>query len=285
MQKLVLGTVQLGVNYGINNVSGKPSDEEAFEILNTAFNNGIKVLDTADVYGNAQDVIGNYQKKTGRKFSINSKFKGNSISLEEQLNKILTELGIEKLNVFFYHDFNDFINYPSLMHELHVLKSNSKFDKIGLSVYDNYELEQAINNPSIDVIQMPFNLLDNMNERGALLTRAKTNNKIIQVRSIYLQGLFFKKIDELPDNLIPLEPYLSEINKIATKYKISVEELALGYALLQSQIDEIIIGVENKIQLIENIDLFKRSYDPTMVEEVNKINVNEKKLLYPKNWK
>ena len=32
-EKLILGTVQLGLNYGINNISGKPALEESFKIL------------------------------------------------------------------------------------------------------------------------------------------------------------------------------------------------------------------------------------------------------------
>ena len=38
--KLILGTVQLGLDYGINNQHGKPSRDGAFQILNIANLNG-----------------------------------------------------------------------------------------------------------------------------------------------------------------------------------------------------------------------------------------------------
>lgn len=282
--KIILGTVQLGVKYGINNNDGKPSKEMAFSILDYAWKNGVEILDTADVYGDAQAIIGEYHLSTNNIFKVNSKFKGNSLPVEIQIEKILNELNIPKLNVYFYHSFQDFINYPDWLNELVQLKREGKFDKIGLSVYENSELELAVSNPNIDVIQLPFNLFDNMNERGELLKKAKENNKTIQIRSVYLQGLFFKDIASLPVKLEPLAKHLNTIHSIASENKISIEQLAFAYVMLQSQIDEIIIGVENQNQLIENIELFSKKYDKSIVEEINKIQIKEKELLYPKNW-
>ncbi|MEM5650763.1 aldo/keto reductase [Bacillus cereus] len=58
--KLALGTVQLGLHYGIGNIMGKPDREEALNIIQYAINNGIDVLDTASSYGNSEAIIGEY---------------------------------------------------------------------------------------------------------------------------------------------------------------------------------------------------------------------------------
>ena len=121
--KIILGTVQLGVKYGINNNDGKPSKEMAFSILDYAWKNGVEILDTADVYGDAQAIIGEYHLSTNNIFKVNSKFKGNSLPVEIQIEKILNELNIPKLNVYFYHSFQDFVNYPDLLNELVKLKT------------------------------------------------------------------------------------------------------------------------------------------------------------------
>jgi aryl-alcohol dehydrogenase-like predicted oxidoreductase len=120
--QLILGTVQLGMNYGINNLSGKPPLEESFEILNTAWDNGLRVLDTADVYGEAQLIIGKYHQQSNHRFMVNSKFKKSSLSVDQQLDKILEELQTDNLNIFFYHDFNDFVTNPDLFPGLLKLK-------------------------------------------------------------------------------------------------------------------------------------------------------------------
>ena len=67
LSKLILGTVQLGLNYGVNNSSGKPSKEKAFDILNSAYDGGIRTLDTAEAYGNSQEVIGSFMKDNPKK--------------------------------------------------------------------------------------------------------------------------------------------------------------------------------------------------------------------------
>lgn len=283
-KKIVLGTVQLGIDYGINNKAGKPSKQLAYTILETAWEKGISILDTADAYGDAQTLIGEYHKLNNTVFEVNSKFKGNAINISSQLERTLNELRIDSLNCYFYHDFNDFVNKPDLIQELIALKEKGKFKQIGLSVYENSELELAISNPHIDFIQLPFNLFDNINERGILLQEAKKQQKIIQVRSIYLQGLFFKEPQALPIKLAPLSPYLDQIHEIAKTYRLTIEELAIAYVMLQKQIDEIIIGVDNPDQLKVNLEMFGKEFDPLLRNEIEKITVEEKELLYPKNW-
>ena len=77
ISELSLGTVQLGVSYGINNQSGKPDRTQAFGILDTALTNGISALDTAAAYGDSEQSSGSgcrrYRKKSGRLLPPSSK--------------------------------------------------------------------------------------------------------------------------------------------------------------------------------------------------------------------
>ena len=56
--KLALGTVQFGLNYGVTNQNGQVSIREVKNILNLAKDNGIDTLDTASDYGNSEQVLG-----------------------------------------------------------------------------------------------------------------------------------------------------------------------------------------------------------------------------------
>ena len=56
--KLILGTVQFGKKYGINSF-GRPNNEHIFSILNCAFKNKIRTLDTAEDYGESQKIMKN----------------------------------------------------------------------------------------------------------------------------------------------------------------------------------------------------------------------------------
>ena len=60
ISKLCLGTVQLGLDYGVANREGKPSLEKSLKMLDFAYESGIRWFDTAQAYGNAEEVLGNY---------------------------------------------------------------------------------------------------------------------------------------------------------------------------------------------------------------------------------
>ncbi|MFC2132453.1 aldo/keto reductase [Bacteroidota bacterium] len=284
VNKLVLGTVQFGLNYGINNFLDKPSVSQVFEMLDLAFDNDISTLDTADAYGDASQLIGKYNSKYPKKFLINTKFNASISKLAVQLEKSLIKLNTDFINIYFYHNFNDFINYPDIQVQLLKLKESGKIQKIGLSVYENEEIKQACESVLIDVIQLPFNLLDNNSQRGNLIKSAKMIGKEVQVRSIFLQGLFFKLLNELTPKLFPLKPHLKKIHEIAKYSRISIEQLALNYALQHKDIDNVIIGVDSIQQLIIDIEMAKNKISNEEIEAVNQILVQEVKLLNPKNW-
>ena len=58
MNKLALGTVQFGLDYGITNSTGKVQIREVASILEYAKEKNINVLDTAASYGNSEEVLG-----------------------------------------------------------------------------------------------------------------------------------------------------------------------------------------------------------------------------------
>jgi len=284
IKKIILGTVQFGLDYGINNTKGKPTFEEIFEILKYATSQGIEILDTADAYGNATEILGSFNIKYPGSFAINTKFKVNHKNLGQQLSNTLKVLHLDKVNTYFYHSFSDFKNYPELLLSLITLKQNNEIRKIGVSVYDNDEFRTIINTAEIDVIQFPFNLLDNYNQRGELMKLAKEKGKELQVRSIFLQGLLFKSPNDLPSILAPLKPYLQNINDLSKENHMTIEQMALSYALGQSEIDNVIIGIDNQKQLEINISAAENIITEEVNDAINKIHVKEVELLHPKNW-
>lgn len=282
--KFILGTVQFGLDYGINNAVGKPTEIQVYEMLDYAASHGIEILDTADAYGNATELLGTYNRMKTNRFSINTKFKCNHESLEKQLSGTLELLNTKSINTYFYHSFLDFEQHPELLPVLVELKRKNRIEKIGMSVYDNNEFKVAINLSEIDVIQFPFNLLDNRSQRGENMKLAKVNKKELQVRSVFLQGLFFKSYDYLPPKLTALKPYLKNISDLLMKNHLSVQQLALSYAMQQPEIDHIIIGVDSLEQLRHNLNMGKQKISPEILESIDQIKVLETELLYPKNW-
>ena len=283
--KFFLGTVQFGMDYGINNKEGRVGEGEVENILRIAAKTGIRTLDTAYFYGNAMERIGNFHRNSDFLFNVNTKFKIDpKCTISEQLTESITCLAIESVDTYFYHSFSDYVNNPGILNELGELKKKGYFKKIGVSIYNNEEMLQCINDDQVDVIQLPFNLLDNNNLRGDLIKAAKKRGKEIQVRSVFLQGLFFMNIADLPSRLYSLEHYLTKIQKIASELNVSIAELALAYVKKEPLIDGIIIGVDSTSQLVNNFLATGFEMDEYYYNRVNEIIVKEKALLNPQNW-
>lgn len=291
-QKIVLGTVQFGLNYGVNNTNGKPSYKNVKLILDYAFSNNILILDTAEAYGDSQEIIGKYIKETANKFNIITKYSSSRKdlpnSIYQRIKKNISTLGVDYIHGYLFHSFSDYEKYFNLFKEEFIkLKNEGLLKKIGVSIYDNEEMERVMENDLIDIIQLPFNLFDNKNKRGKLLQKAKVKNIEIHTRSIFLQGLFFKNINELKGNIQEFKPYLHKINEISSNNNLKINELALKYGVNQENIDYVLIGVDNVNQLKENIDTLnkKGENEEKIFNEINSINILNNELLNPSKWK
>lgn len=280
--KLALGTVQFGINYGINNKLGIPSDNDVSEILKCAYKKGIKTLDTAISYGNSEERIG---KCSSNKFKIISKFSSvdSLTQLEHELDKSLSNLKTNKLYGFIYHNANDLINKPYTWQFLMKLKLSNKIEKIGFSIYSEDQLNKLFDIGFIpDLVQLPYSILDRRMENSII--KLKKYNIETHVRSVFLQGLYFKSINSIPKKLNCLKPYLKRLNSICLNNNISMSSLALNFVKQNKYVDKIVIGAESIKQLKENIDCLTFNLDKKIMELIYNINVEEKELLNPVNW-
>ena len=286
--KLILGTVQFGLKYGINNTIGKPSNDEVLSLLKVAYNSGIRILDTAEAYGNAHQLIGNYHNiRDNSKFKIITKLP-HDIKHNLIKSKVIEYLNLMKVNtldVMMFHSFDSFKSNYNALKTLSELKSNVLINNIGVSVYTNTQLESLLNEDLITVVQLPFNLLDNFSVRGDLINRLKEKGKVIHTRSAFLQGLFFKKSTDDISIVQALKPHLETLNKIAKKQGCSMEELALSYCIKQNNIDNVIIGVDSISQLNANIKAASYEVNEEAFECINNIDVENIDLLNPSLWK
>ena len=275
-----MGTVQFGLEYGINNTKGQTTKDEVSRILKQCEKVGIVNIDTAAAYGSAENVLGEVIQSEGlfNSFQITTKCKGDALNnLSLSTRESLQKLRVEKLHCQMFHSYQDF------KHAEDFIKPDS-VDKMGVSVYTNEELLDTIKDPKICVVQCPFNLLDNDSVRGESLKLAKEKGVEVQVRSAFLQGLFFMDRNNLPLALSDLRSPLEELDSICIENEITMSHLALGYCLSKDYIDKVVIGVDSLEQLNINIEAIKTPLPKIILQEIDKITVSNQKLLNPTNW-
>lgn len=284
-RKLALGTVQLGLSYGINNKDGRPNQSEASQILDAAAKWNINMLDSAEAYGDSLQVIGRYlNDHVESKFEIVSKFIDDGHSVRKKFEATIQVLNRNDLYAFMYHRFIDYQTGKGIA-ELLQLREEGRIKMIGVSVYDTEELKLVIDDPEIGLIQVPYNLFDASKEKKRLLTSAKSRGQEIHTRSIFLQGLFFKKPEELTGNLRGLIAALQAFHKIRREHNLTVMQACLNYALHNSLIDRVIIGVDKSAQLEQNLEALLEHFPEELSDAFESIVISERTLLNPSKWK
>ena len=275
MSKLVLGTVQFGLQYGVNS-AGRPSEEAVKGILSEAAKGGITTLDTSSAYGNSEEILGECIT-ADENFKIVSKYPKGETPVSEMFNGSLNRLRVKKLYGYLLHHFEVYKNNPKIWDEFVALKESGKVQKIGFSLYIPEELEFILKNKSpFDLIQVPFNIFDK--KFLPYMKQMHENGVEIHVRSTFLQGLFFKDRNTLPEKLQPMKKYLLQLDEFSKKTGLSISEIALNYNLQNPYIDGVLIGVDNVEQLQTNLKSVKDT--PIDIE----IEVKEQELLNPVNW-
>ncbi len=288
VEKIILGTAQLGLQgYGINNSLGKPSHYQVMKILDVAVHAGIKYLDTAEAYGNAESLIGDYlSKKPSSKFEVITKMStSNGEEIIDKIEKTLRRLRVDCIDTYLFHSHTDYQGNPKAFEDLLEQREQGKIRRLGVSVYTNKEVESLLVEPEIDVIQLPFNLLDNNSQRGDVINKAKAAGKAVLSRSVFLQGLFFMPPNSLPPHLSVLFDQLKELETFTSKEGIAMNELALNYALSKHCIDGVLLGVETADQLIQNLESLQTTLPQSVVSDIDNIKVQNPDLLNPALWK
>lgn len=296
INKLCLGTVQFGLDYGINNKNGKPSKKDVFEMMDIAIDRGITIFDTASAYGNAEELLGEYISKRSKKEDIRviSKLKPNLIDenckniqlvIEEEIKKTLMKTRVESLEGYLLHTPTDFYN-ADIMEGLEYFKKRGLIKNIGVSIYEFKHAMDVVNSDRIDYIQVPYSIFDQRMENREFFSKAKKNGIKVFARSIFLQGLITMEEDEIPEHLSHARKYLRLYDEIIKKYGVSRIEAAIHYIYDNQNIDYLVFGVDNKKQLIENIDIVQNmSIDKECIKELKEaLSGIEENIIFPSLW-
>lgn len=287
--KIVLGTAQFGLKYGINNQLGQPAFDAVAQILEYAQLNHIHELDTAQAYGNSEEVLGQFVRGAPSAFKIQSKFSVTAdFSFEKSLKSSLEKLGVSSIEGVYFHKYSDFKNYDHF-NEIAECQKKGLFKNLGVSIYSHEELADLVNKPLVDMIQIPFNIFDRDAHKISLLKAAQKQNKKIYTRSAFLQGLMFMNEQSLPVKLKSFAEPISQVKALAEDLGISLSELCLGYVLRSEFVDRVIIGVDSLEQLKANVDCIDKiewstEFYERVDSELNKIKIEYPSLLNPVNW-
>ena len=288
MSKITLGTVQFGIDYGINSENGQVQPEEVRSILNYAHSQNIDLLDTAPAYGNSEKVLGvanvqNFKVVTKTRHFNNAKISNSDIGLlKKDFSCSLTDLRQKSFYGVLVHNASDLLKSGAekLYDHLQELKQAEKIEKIGVSVYDYSQLQSILDNFDIDLVQLPFNILDRRMIDSGMLSTLRSSNTEVHARSVFLQGLLLMSEQNRPDKFNRWSGLWKIWHEWLNDSQITALEATIRHAISIPEISKVLVGVDTKDQLKEII-VASNGILPNVPTELYTNDVN---LLNPSNW-
>jgi aryl-alcohol dehydrogenase-like predicted oxidoreductase len=285
-QKLALGTVQFGQAYGIANKLGQVTRADAKAMLNLAFANSIDTLDTAIAYGESEACLGEIGTQG---FNLVTKLPrlpkdctDITTWVKHEVGASLDRLGVADVYGLLLHHPEQLLG-PSgldLYKELQELKGSGRVKKIGISIYSPSELTLLYPRYSFDLVQAPFNLVDQRFYHSGWLQRLKDDDVEVHTRSAFLQGLLLMAQEDIPGKFSHWDKLWRTWHRWLADHDISAVQACLAFPLSFSEIDRVIVGANNLCQLSEIVnaanDQREFNFPDLQCEDENIIN--------PANW-
>ena len=285
--KLAIGTVQFGLDYGISNTAGRTTIEEAGRILDRARRAGIDTLDTAAAYGDSEQVLGRIGL-TG--WNVVTKVPPLPDDAEDgkewvlrHVRQSLGQLRVERLDGLLLHSAADLLKAQggNIAAGLREVKSEGLVGKVGYSIYSPQPLAELIEVMPPDLVQAPFNVLDQRLAKSGWLGRLAEAGTEVHVRSVFMQGLLLMGREKRP-------PAFDKWHELWQRWDAAVGgrdgaalALCLGFVKAQPGIFRVIVGVENQGHLEQLLAIWEKaeSFDATG------LSCDDPQLVEPSNWK
>ncbi|MBC8113282.1 MAG: aldo/keto reductase [Candidatus Saccharimonas sp.] len=273
LSRLMLGTVQFGMPYGVANRTGQPEYRDVLAIVAAAVEGGVNCFDTAAAYGTSEEVLGRALHELGVADQVVIVTKIRPLSPAELSDSTLASRAIEQsvadsrrrlrldcLPVVLFH------REPDAVHRnvLDELQANGWVRHVGVSC-DNRPGPAAefVAGGNMSALQLPGNVLDQRHQRSGIFREAASQGVAVFLRSVYLQGLLVMPEHDIPPELRDVVPVRRKLELLAGEAGLSLAELALRYMLSQGGIMCVITGVETVAQVRDNLAIFDRGPLPT----------------------
>lgn len=291
--RLVLGTAQLGMNYGISNRIGKPDLNTAESIVKTAWDSGICEFDTAQAYGNSEQVLGTVLHSLGisNKVNVISKFHPdldhlNRDDMRRALEETLSNLGIPTLYGIMLHREESLDLWDKGLGEVLTGFARSGYVKhLGVSVYSPAKAIQALETDGITIVQVPTNIFDRRFEKSVMFNLAENKGKTIYIRSIFLQGLFFLHPDFLPEHLKAAFSPLTTLAALSKDVGLDIPKLCIGYIKHSFPQAQLVFGSESPFQVRNNVDCWNTAWPDGLTQRIQReFEDIDEMILDPYTW-
>lgn len=291
--RLVLGTAQIGMPYGVANINGQPNGVVALSIVETAWVNGIRYFDTAQGYGNAEIILGGILADLNitNEAKVISKFfpdieHSSKLDIKNLVKASLKHLKISRLHGIMLHEENLIYHLNGRLGEaLNELVDEGVVESVGVSTYTPKIALMALRSSMISMVQIPANILDSRMKDAGVVELADRLGKALFIRSVFLQGLLLMEEKNIPLSMLFSKEIVLEFASYADRLGMTRQQLALGFVKIRYPNARVIFGAETAGQVADNCMWWKKPPTDDSVKTLAQVFSNiDKKIINPTMW-
>lgn len=258
VSEVAFGGVEIGIPYGIGikTATDMLSETDAIKLLHTAIDSGINFFDTARMYGDSERIMGEAFRGCRNEVIIATKCrhlrnedgslpKNSKLNelIKASLNESLKELQTDYIDIFMLHQVDlEILRSEAISTIFLNLKKEGKFRAAGVSTYTTEETKKAIETGAWDVIQLPFNLMDQRQE--TLFSLAEKERVGIVIRSVLMKGLLSDRGKGLHPALEEVERHIKCFDELLVNASYDLAALATKFALSFPEVSSVLVGID-----------------------------------------
>ena len=255
-EKLGLGAAQFGLNYGVSNTRGRIPDAEIAAILAEAEAAGVRLIDTASAYGDAETTLGALLPSPCP-FRVVTKTApltfGSVEAVAAVAERSLAAMWLPQGYGLLAHAAADLAGPqgPALWRALETLRGEGLYERIGFSAYPGEDIVGLARRYRPDLVQLPLSLLDQRLLQDGTLAALADLGVEVHLRSIFLQGLLFLPLERLPGRLTGSAARLKRVRLALAEAGVDPLAAAVRFAFDRPEAAGVIVGVTGVDELRE----------------------------------
>jgi len=265
VSEIAFGGVEIGLPYGIGvvNASDMLSEDQAVELLRTTLDSGINFFDTARMYGTSEVLMGKAFLDRRQEVVLCTKCRplrdaSGKLPPDKQLeafilaslHESLAALQTDHVEVFMLHQADsEILANQAIADVFSKLKKEGIICATGISTYSVEDTRQALTAGAWDVIQFPYNLLDQ--RQGEVFEEAARLGVGLVVRSVLMKGLLSSRGKNLHPALSEVERHIEGCQALLTDNFPDLPSLATKFALSQPEVAAVLVGIDRMQYLHE----------------------------------
>lgn len=292
VSEVAFGGVEIGMPYGIGveSAADMPTETEAIELLHAALKAGINFFDTARQYGQSEAIMGKAFKGKRKEVIIATKCQhlageqNVEAVIQSSLAESLQALQTDYIDLYMLHDSDPAVfQNAGIIRIFDKLKSEGRIRAAGVSTYTPEETKQAIACGHWDVVQVPFNMMDQ--RQHELFALAEQKGAGIVIRSVLLKGLLSNRGRNLHPALQKVESHISSLHQLARESSLDLPTLATRFALSFKNISAILIGIDRIEYLNKSLEAANGTYlDAGTMQKAKQLAYPEPDFLNLHQW-